>query len=113
MIDTMKDKIKIINDILKSRLFKAEQLEYINIDNLIFSLNNIGKHYLTINRGITWYCWKCIHEGLPKNDFEIKEYCSYDNLHKSLHDTDYNRRVRLVCGAEDDINKLLNYIIKQ
>ena len=106
----MKDKIKIANELLKFKSIKAVNVEYINISNLIFSLNNVGTHYITPNNGTTWYCYK-VHEcGLPKTESDIKEYCSRENLHRSLHDNDYNRRIRLVQGTEDSIDALINYL---
>lgn len=106
----MEDKIKLVNTLLKIKLIKAIELESINIANLIFSLKNVETHYITICNRTTWYCYKVYKYGLPKNDCEINEYCSYDNLHRSLHDNDYNRRIKLVYGTEDSIDQLINYL---
>lgn len=106
----MEEKIKIANDLLKNKSIKAIKLEYINIPNLIFSLNNVETHYVTTVKGTTWYCYNVYHNGLPKTEFEIKEYCSNVNLHRSLHDNDYNRRVNLVCGVEESIDELINIL---
>jgi len=106
----MIEKINTANNLMTAMKIKAIKLETINIDNLIFSLNNVDKHYVTTNKLTTWYCANVYRHGLPKNESEIKEYCSRTNLFRSLHDNDYERRVRLVCGTEESIDKLLNYL---
>ena len=106
----MEDKIKIANELLKIKSIKAIKLKKINITNLIFSLNNVEKHYITPINRTTWYCYKVYDCGLPKTESDIQEYCSCDNLHRSLHDNDYNRRIRLVSGTEDSIDALINYL---
>ena len=106
----MIDKIKLINQLLKQKQIKAEKLESIKIPNLIFSLNNVDTHYITTDNRDTWYCYKMYQHGLPKDDSEIVDYCSQLNLHRSLHDNDYKRRVKLICGVESSIDELLKYL---
>ena len=108
----LQNKIKKANELLRNKSIKAIKLVSINIADLIFSLNNVEKHYVTVNNKTTWYCYKVCECGIPKDDTKIKEYCSRDNLHRSLHDNDYNRRVKLVCGTEESIDKLIKYFNK-
>lgn len=106
----MKNKIKLANELLKNKSIKAKDLESIEIENLIFSLNNVEKHYITTYDGMVWYCYKVYECGLPENDLEIKDYCSRNNLYRSLHDNDYKRRIRLVSGTELAIKNLIEYL---
>ena len=106
----MKEKILEINQILKNKKIKAIKLENINIANLIFSLRNVDKHYITTNNKTTWYCYEMYEKGSPKNENDIIDYCNIKNLHRSLHDNDYNKRVTLEYGTAESINLLFNYL---
>ena len=106
----MIEKINLINELLKKYQIKAIKIKSINIQNLIFSINNIGVHYVTTYNKKIWYCYKVYENNLPNNENETINYCSKDNLHISLHDNDYNRRIKLVCGTNSSINMLLKYL---
>ena len=103
-------KVQLVNELLKNKSIKALRLKTINIPNLIFSLHNVEIHYITVNKRTVWYCYKVYESGLPKNESEIRDYCSESNLYRSLHDNDDNRRITLVSGMEESINKLINYL---
>ena len=104
------NKIKIINDLLKILKIKAIQLNKIKIPNLIFSLNNVGIHYITVRNNTIWYCYNVYSYGMPNNEKDIENYCSSENLYRDLHDNDYNRRIKLVTGTEESINELFEYL---
>jgi hypothetical protein len=101
-----------MNKLLKKLKIKAKDLDKIAIENLIFSLNNVETHYITYCDYDTFYCYKC-YSRKPENDTEIKEYCKEENLHRSLHDNDYERRIELTYATIEAYDELLKYLTKK
>ena len=56
-----------------------------------------------------FYCYKCYDEE-PKNEEDIKLFCDYDNLHRSIHSNDLNKRIKLEYGTEKAKIELLKYL---
>ena len=105
----MEEKLNEVNQLLNLLNYKAKNLKKANVKNIIFSLKNIENHYVTCNLGDVFYCYKR-YNGKPKNDEDVYNFCSCSNLHRSLHDNDNNKRIKIDSFTEESLTSFLLHL---
>lgn len=106
---TLDKNIEEINSIFRMRNFTANQIKTLGVSNAIFSFNNFDEHYLCLpEKGFdVYYCYSMYHRRFPKNEKDIKRYCSIDNLYRSIHSNDCDLQISLVAATASACKKIL------